>query len=192
MTSLTKYFSGVSDVMGGAMILNPESPLYPRLRDLLHSEYEYLLWGEDAELLASRSHDFEDRMARVNRNAERLADYLSGHPKITKVHYPKYNNRANYSAVIRNRGGFGGLMSLEVIHPEKNAPIFYDNLHVCKGPSLGTNYTLACPYTLLAHYEHLDYVEAQGVSRHLVRVCVGLEDLTDLTTRFDEALSHIS
>ena len=60
---------------------------------------------------------------------------------------------------------------------------------VTKGPSLGTNYTLACPYTLLAHYPELDWAESCGVSRWLVRVSVGLEQAADLIERFDQALA---
>jgi cystathionine gamma-synthase len=53
--------------------------------------------------------------------------------------------------------------------------VFFDALNVFKGPSLGTNFTLACPYTLLAHYTELDWAEGFGVDRRLVRVSVGLE-----------------
>ncbi len=82
-------------------------------------------------------------------------------------------------------------MSVVVKDADRNAMAFYDHLRVCKGPSLGANYTLACPYTLLAHYDELDSVAAQGVSPYLVRVSVGLEDLTELKARFDEALSYV-
>ena len=191
MTSLTKYFSGVSDVMAGAVVLNADSPLSGRLRDIFQSEYEDLLWADDAMLVAKRCRDFETRMDRINRTAEKLADYLSTHAKIERIYYPKYDNRANYSSVIRTRGGFGGLMSVVVKDADRNAMAFYDHLRVCKGPSLGANYTLACPYTLLAHYDELDSVAAQGVSPYLVRVSVGLEDLTELKARFDEALSYV-
>ena len=82
-------------------------------------------------------------------------------------------------------------MSVIVKDEDRNAMAFYDHLRVCKGPSLGANYALACPYTLLAHYDELDFVESHGVSRYLVRVSIGLEDLTDLKARFDEALSFV-
>lgn len=68
------------------------------------------------------------------------------------------------------------------------APKVFDRLRVSKGPSLGTNYTLACPYTLLAHYTELDWAERCGVRRDLIRISVGLEDPADLITRFAEAL----
>ena len=82
----------------------------------------------------------------------------------------------------------GSLFSLVLRDPEKT-PAFFDALRVCKGPSLGNNFTMACPYTLLAHYDELDGVDGAGVSRWLVRVSVGLEGLNDLRERFDEALA---
>lgn len=192
MSSLTKYFSGISDVMGGVLILNDESPLHPQLRRVLQEEFEDLLWGEEAQLLAERAFDFETRMEQINRCAESIADYLHEHPLVEQIYYPKFQNRGNYSAVMRDEGGYGGLMSILVKQPEINAPLFYDHLRVSKGPSLGTNYTLACPYTLLAHYDELDSVEANGVSRYLIRLSVGLEDFDDLKTRLDEAFSHLT
>jgi cystathionine gamma-synthase len=53
---------------------------------------------------------------------------------------------------------------------------------------LGTDYTLCCPYTLLAHYRELDWAARHGVAAHLLRVAVGLEDPVDLAARFQEAL----
>jgi cystathionine gamma-synthase len=55
----------------------------------------------------------------------------------------------------------------------------------CKGPSLGTVFTLADPFTLLAHFGELDWAESCGVSRHLIRLSTGLEDPEDLWQRLD-------
>jgi cystathionine gamma-synthase len=49
-------------------------------------------------------------------------------------------------------------------------------------------FTLACPFTLLAHYSELDWAESCGVSRHLIRISVGLEDPEDLIEDFERAL----
>jgi len=68
---------------------------------------------------------------------------------------------------------------------EARSPAFYDRLKVSKGPSLGTNFTLACPYTLLAHYDELEWAESCGVDRYLIRVSAGLEPVDDLIQRFD-------
>lgn len=190
MSSLTKYFSGISDVMGGALIVNAKSPFFPHIRRILQEEFEDLLWGDDAMLMAERAFDFEVRMDQINRTAEDLADFLHTHPWVEKVYYPKFNNRGNYSSVIREGGGYGGLMSILLKNPERSAPLFYDHLRISKGPSLGTNYSLACPYTLLAHYDELEWVESHGMSRYLIRLSVGMEDFHDLKARLNEAFGH--
>jgi cystathionine gamma-synthase len=65
---------------------------------------------------------------------------------------------------------------------------FYDRLGVAKGPSLGTNFTLACPYTILAHYTELDFAAKYGIGAFLIRVSVGLEDPEELGAVFQKAL----
>ena len=52
-TSLTKYIAGTCDVMGGALICNPRSPLHAELKGIVQSQHEELLWGEDALVLSS-------------------------------------------------------------------------------------------------------------------------------------------
>jgi cystathionine gamma-synthase len=47
---------------------------------------------------------------------------------------------------------------------------------------------LACPFTLLAHYTELEWAEACGVSRYLIRLSVGLEDVEESWRRLDKAL----
>ena len=56
------------------------------------------------------------------------------------------------------------------------AHAFYDNLPCAKGPSLGTNFTLSCCYTVLAHFHELDWAASQGIDADLVRISVGMED----------------
>jgi cystathionine gamma-synthase len=66
--------------------------------------------------------------------------------------------------------------------------VFFDTLECAKGPSLGTNFTLASPYALLAHYYELDWAAQYGVEKDLVRVSVGLEDYEPLRKAFESAL----
>ncbi|MBM3289137.1 MAG: PLP-dependent transferase, partial [Candidatus Hydrogenedentes bacterium] len=191
VTSLTKYFSGVGDVMGGSLALNAASPSHDGLARHLRKRYEDRLWEDDAAVLEANSRDFAERMRRIDANAECLCDHLRAHPKVQRVHFPKYETPELYRKACRPGAGYGGMFSLVLKDAANAAPKFYDALRVSKGPSLGTNYTLACPYTLLAHFDELDWVESVGVSPHLVRVSVGLEDSGDLVRRFDEALERV-
>lgn len=190
-TSLTKYFSGVGDVMGGSLAINEASELGAELRQYMDGQYEDRLWDEDASVLEANSRDFADRMTVINKNAERVADFLRAHPKVQRVHYPKFESPELYRKACRHEAGFGGVFSVVLKNAAEKAPAFYDALRISKGPSLGTNYSLACPYTLLAHFNELDWVESVGVSPYLVRVSVGLEDEDELIGRFSDALNSL-
>ncbi len=186
-TSLTKLVSGKGDVIAGSLILNSQSPLHEKLQDAIEAKYEDLLWYEDAVVLEQNSRDFLERSQHINTTAEALCDWLNGHSKVERVHYPKYESREAYDAIRRPDGGYGGLFSVVLKDAEVHTPKFFDALAITKGPSLGTNFSLACPFTLLAHYHELDWAEEQGVSRWLIRISIGLESLDDLKQRFTDA-----
>jgi cystathionine gamma-synthase len=189
--SLTKFFSGAGDVIAGSLVLNPRRPGAGRLREALAAEYEDLLDPEDAVVLERNSRDCVERVRKINQTAERLCDALRTHPLVERIDYPKYQDCENYRACLRPGGGYGGLFSLLLKNAERTAPRFFDALPIAKGPNLGTNFSLCCPYTILAHYNELDFVERCGISRYLVRVSVGLEQPESLIARFLRALDLV-
>lgn len=188
-TSLTKFFAGTSDVMGGALICNPRSPLYAELKTIVQSQHEELLWGGDAAVLVEQAKTFPHRMQRHNANGLFIAERLRTHPLVERVWYPKWEFSEAYEAVRKPQGGWGSLVTFLPKNAPVASPRVYDAMTVCKGPSLGTIFTLACPFTLLAHYTELDWAEACGVSRYLIRLSVGLEDPEELWLRLDAALN---
>ncbi|KAL8925122.1 MAG: hypothetical protein Q9208_003627 [Pyrenodesmia sp. 3 TL-2023] len=76
VSSLTKVFSGDSNVMGGSLILNPLCRYYGRLKKTMGAEYEDNYWAEDALFMERNSRDFVSRIARINKNAEAICDCL--------------------------------------------------------------------------------------------------------------------
>lgn len=187
-SSLTKHFSGAGDVMAGSLILNRHSPRYAELKAAQTAQFEDLFWAEEATALAENAQDFPERLASINRTTEILCDRLKSHPAVDRVFYPKYETPEAFATVRRPGGGYGGLFSMTLKDAARTSAPYYDQLRVSKGPSLGTNFTLACPYTLLAHYNELDWAESLGISRHLIRVSVGLETPEDLLERFVSGL----
>jgi cystathionine gamma-synthase len=189
-TSLTKFVAGTGDVMGGALICNPRSPFHAELKTLARARHEELLWSEDAAVLDRQARGFPERMQRHNQNGLLIAERLRRHPAVERVWYPKWEFSEVYEAVRRPKGGWGSLITFLPKNAEATSPAIYDRLQVCKGPSLGTSFTLACPFTLLAHYTELEWAESCGVSRHLIRISVGLEDPEDLWRRLEVALTR--
>ncbi len=191
VSSLTKIFSGDSNVMGGSMILSPNGKHYVQIKQQMEDEYEDNLFEEDSIYLERNSRDFVDRIQRVNHNAEVVADTLRSHPRVKQVNYPKYSaTKCFYDACRLPGGGYGGLLSA-TFHGIRDAEIFYDNLDTQKGPSLGTNFTLSSPFVLLAHYTELDWAAKFGCEASLIRFSVGLEDTDRLVTAFKTALDAI-
>lgn len=208
VSSLTKVFSGDCNVMGGSMVVNPRGRHCAQLRNVLieGGEYEDTYWGVDAVFMERNSRDFAKRVDKIDRNAEALAsmlreEMLSGRSGVVEgVYYPKFVTRDNYEVCRRKQalpyvsgpqamteGGYGGLFSI-IFTSLAASKVFYDALKCAKGPSLGTNFTLASPYTLLAHYTELDWAKEFGVQASLVRVSTGLEETEDLLQMFKAAL----
>ena len=112
----------------------------------------------DSLVMEKNSRDFESRILKANRNAEAMCALLQSSPKVKWVRYPKYSpTRVFYDECRRTAGGYGYLLTFR-FHETPDAIRFLDALDVPKGPSLGTNFTLASPYTLLAHYGELEWV----------------------------------
>ncbi|KAI1932709.1 Cystathionine gamma-synthase [Ophidiomyces ophidiicola] len=188
VSSLTKIFSGDSNVMGGSAVYNPHSQYYQALKGVLDKEYEDNYWHEDAIFLERNSRDFISRIQRINASTEAITARLKASPLVKEIFYPKYSPTKHLYDICRNpKGGYGGLFSI-TFWTTTTAMAFFDALNVMKGPSLGTNFTLSSPYTLLAHYGELEWANSFGVASDLVRISVGLEDVSILESIFDRAL----
>ena len=143
------------------------------------------------------SRDFVRRIRTIDENTEAVCDLLQSHCQaggaIKRVFYPKWSSRDNYECCrIKGPdgtpiGGFGGLLSL-TFHSDVASRAFFDSLPINKGPSLGTNFSLACPYTVLAHFTEFEWAAEYGVEEGLVRISVGLEGKEDLLGRFKIAI----
>jgi cystathionine gamma-synthase len=190
-TSLTKWLSGTGDVMAGMAVVRPDSPFAGELQAALTEESgaSSPLYVGDAEVLLSNLKGYPTRMAQHNANGEALAAMLAGHPAVAEVYHPSLVTRENYDRIKAPRGGYGPLLSFVLKNPKK-APKVYDALKVSKGPSFGTPFTLACPYTLLAHYHELEWAEGCGVAPELIRVSCGTEETASLLAHFAAALDQ--
>lgn len=188
VSSLTKVFSGDSNVMGGSLILNPLSQHYNEMKTYLDDEYEDLFWAEDALYLERNSRDFEVRSHKINQTSLDVVDLLVNHPLISQVFYPSLlESKKYYDELKTPQGGYGGLISF-VFHKPEHAKSFFNHVLLHKGPSLGTNFTLACPYAVLAHYQELEEVEKWGVDQNIVRISIGLEEKDELLATINSAL----
>jgi cystathionine gamma-synthase len=185
-----------------SLVLNPRGPQYAKLRDHMVANYVDFYFDEDALFMERNSRDFRRRIIDINNRADQVCELLRSRSvaggnvdgAIRDVYYPKWQTREHYDKCIVKGsdgagfdGGFGGLFSL-TFTSKHAAQAFFDALPCHKGPSLGTNFTLACPYTILAHFAELPWAAKYGVEESLVRVSVGLEDQATLLRGFEVAL----
>lgn len=182
-TSLTKAVSGEGDVMAGALTF------HPGLDDLALPPCEDFLHHQDLGVLERNSRDFAARMRVCNANALSLARLLDSHPAVARVWYPGLGPCPAYEALRKPGGGHGTVLSFLPHDAPTVTPRIFERLRVNRGISLGTSYTLACPYVQLAHYHELDWARSCGIDPHLLRVSAGMESLEDLEARFRDALA---
>jgi len=193
-TSLTKLFSGKCNVMGGSVVVSPSSRFSHSLHFALDRNHEDGAWfAEDVLVMEQNSRDFDERSRKASSNAEKVVALLRAHPSVEEVYYPKGSPTEGIYVRFQRRsegGGYGHLLSVRFKDP-RQAVVFHDKLDVAKGPSLGTNFTLASPYSLLAHYWDLEWASEYGVVEHLVRMSVGLEEEEWLLERVNRALNAL-
>ena len=91
--------------------------------------------------------------------------HLSNHPAVDHIYHPSTERRDLYEP-WRKEGangegeGYGSLFSVLLATPD-NASKFYDRLDTAKGPGFGSNFTLVCPYTMIAHFNELQVSRAR-------------------------------
>ena len=185
-SSLTKSFAGRGDVLAGTLVVSPSSP-WRGTFCTGSSVAPSGLGDADAICLEEASRDVHARIPRLNAHCSALVARLRRHPAVKQVLHP--DRCPTFQALMRSGAGHGCLLSFELHGGTPKAQRVYDALAVSKGPSLGTHFTLCCPYVLLAHYNELDWAASCGVPSHLLRVSVGLEDPDQLWQRFERALA---
>ncbi|MED6339821.1 MAG: PLP-dependent transferase [SAR324 cluster bacterium] len=176
--STTKYLSGTNDHAGGAVLVKcPE-----KAKDLEKFQQN---WGLEispleTEVLQKRMLDFEERMQRFNENSLAVAHFLEAHSAVNRVYYACSPSDVSSSAAPKLLSGNGGVVSFVLKNDtEDNLRRFYDGefTSIFKAPTLGSNETLVCPYSLLTHYHDSDedLLEIE-LPRHLIRIASGSEN----------------
>ncbi|KAK0738169.1 putative cystathionine gamma-synthase/beta-lyase [Schizothecium vesticola] len=192
-TSLTKMFSGGCNVMGGSAVVSPHSPFADDMRAAMQAGYQPGQWfPADVLVMEKNSRDFVERTRRASANAAAVAYMLRNDPLVEEVYYPKGSPTQHiYDSYKLPEGGYGFLMSFRFRSSER-AAAFYDALETAKGPSLGTNFTLSCAYTILAHPHEMEWAASYGVVKELIRISIGLEGEDWLKARVQAALDAAS
>ena len=183
--STTKYCGGHSDVVGGALVV----------RDLEIADkvafHQNAIGGVagpfDAWLTLRGLKTLALRMARHCDNAEKVVDFLVGHPKVTGVIYPGLAEHPGHELASRQMRRYGGIVSFRVAGGEQHA------LDVCAATKvfiLGES--LGGVESLIEHPGRMTHASVAGtdleVPSDLIRLSVGIETDVDLIADLERAL----
>ncbi len=185
--SATKYMGGHSDILAGTVISTEEyvDRIFQLAKNFGGSLSDYTVW-----LLERSLKTMGLRVKAQNENAQKLAEFLEGNELVKKVYYPGLPSHEGHELAKKQMHGFGGMMSFEL--KDLNSQTFMNYLKLIK-PSMslaGVESTILSPtktsHGLLTPEERAE----QGISDHLMRFSVGIEEPEDLIADIEQALEE--
>jgi cystathionine beta-lyase/cystathionine gamma-synthase len=189
MQSVTKYLNGHSDVTGGVVtgstaLVAPIEKARRMVGTVMDPQPAYAL-GRGLKTLPLR-------IARHNANAAQVADFLAGDRRVSCVYYPGLASHPDHAIAKRQMSGFGGMVCFDLNGRYERAAQVYDRLKVIKrAASLGGVESLISMPVLTSQWGHTDaQLREAGVTRGMLRLSVGLEDVSDLIADLDQALTE--
>jgi cystathionine gamma-lyase/cystathionine beta-lyase/cystathionine gamma-lyase/homocysteine desulfhydrase len=187
MHSTTKYLNGHSDSVGGIIVGARQDDL-DWLKFIQNAEGA-ILSPMDSWLVLRGTKTLALRMAQHNTNGMALAEFLSGHPAVTKVLYPGLPTHPQHDLAKRQMRGFGGMLSFDVGTFDKARRVCNRVKLLSLAESLGGVETLLChPATMTHASVPADRRAAIGITDSLLRISTGVEDPADLIDDLRQAL----
>jgi cystathionine gamma-synthase len=192
--SATKYLGGHADVSGGVLVARTGLMLdvaqrYSRLIGLALGPFEAHQVSRGVKTLALR-------VRQQCANALRVAEWLRGHPRVSRVIYPGCEDHPQYELAERQFGGlFGGMLAFELAGGTREAAFrLMDGLKlVLPATSLGDIYTLITYPPISSHRDiSPEMRQEQGITDGLLRLSLGIEDAEDIIADLAQALGSTS
>jgi cystathionine gamma-lyase/cystathionine beta-lyase/cystathionine gamma-lyase/homocysteine desulfhydrase len=188
--STTKYLNGHSDSVGGAVLLNDERDA--EKLGFLQNAVGAILSPFDSWLVLRGTKTLAVRMEQHDATGRAVAAFLEEHPKVEKLYYPGSLSHRQYELARRQQRGFGGMIAFDTGSLE-NARTVLESVRLCTlAESLGGVETLISHPATMTHASVLPETRARlGITEGLVRISVGLEEVEDIISDLDQALSKI-
>ncbi len=188
--SMTKYLGGHGDLTAGAAVF-ADAELAQRVRLYgLKDMTGAVMSAQDAHLVMRGLKTLALRMDRHCQSAQTLADFIAAHPATAVVHYPGLPSFPQHALAKQQMRQMGGMIAFELQGGLEAGVCFMDALQlVTRAVSLGDAETLAQHPASMTHSVYTpEERAAHGISEGLVRMSVGLEDVTDLLDDIGQAL----
>jgi cystathionine gamma-synthase len=184
MHSITKYFGGHSDVLGGALICKQDDGFTQKLRSIQQGAGA-VLDPFSAWLTMRGIRSLGARLSRQCDSAESIASFLSEHPFIERVHFPGLSSDPGHAVATKQMNRFGAMLSCRVKGTADQARKVASSLTLfANATSLGGTESLI---------EHRASVEGpySTTPANLLRISVGLESAQDLIDDLDSTLRSV-
>lgn len=178
--SSTKYLGGHSDVIGGVVVTN-RADLKEKL-DFLRKSLGSNPSPFDCWLVSRGIKTLSVRMEQHQRNALAIAQFLEGHAKVKKVHYPGLRSHPSHEIAKKQMRGFSGMLSAEFHLSLEATKRMISDFHLFSlAESLGgveslVNHPASMTHATVPSADRLKL----GLSDSLVRFSIGIEDAEDL------------
>jgi methionine-gamma-lyase len=191
LLSLTKFLSGNATVLGGA-IVGPEE----LVEDIRWNTTEFvgaILQPLEAWLMLQYLETLALRMEKHSSNAQKVAEFLNSHPKVSHVNYSGLTGHPQHALACRQMKAHGGLLSFVVPGGMMGAARVMNSFElVVHAVTFGTSRTI-CMHPRTITHEHMTQAERDeaGIDDGLIRLSVGLEDPNDLIQDIDQALKQL-
>jgi cystathionine gamma-lyase len=192
MHSVTKYLSGHSDVIMGALVMNDEK-LYQELA-FIQNSCGAVPGPQDSFLVLRGIKTLHLRMERHCLNGKRIAEFLKAHPKVGKVYWPGFTDHPNHDVAKKQMRDFGGMLSftLKDDSQEKATELMESMSLFSLAESLGgveslINHPASMTHASIPKEERIK----NGLLDSLIRLSIGVEDADDLIEDLTQALAKV-
>ncbi len=190
--SATKFLNGHGDVIAGFVVGSQEYIDQVRLvgiKDLTGAS----LAPFEAFLINRGLKTLHLRMDLHCANAQKVAEYLEAHPKVTSIYYPGLKSFPQYELAKRYMSQPGSMIAFEVEGGLEAGKRLINNVHLCSlAVSLGDTETLIEHPASMTHSPYTPEERAQSdISEGLIRLSVGLESVEDIIADLDRALASV-
>lgn len=185
MHSTTKYLSGHSDVLGGALATARKDSFWEKIRNI------QVLAGAvpspfDCYMTVRGIKTLPYRMRGHTQNASRVADFLEKSIYVEKVYYPGLESHTGHEIAKGQMSSFGGMLSFLVKGGVDDAIKIVNAVKIfMQATSLGG------VESLIEHRASLEGPDTK-TPQNLIRVSVGLENIEDLLGDLEQAFKSIS
>jgi len=130
------------------------------------------------------------RVARQNENALAIAQFLADDKRVAHVYYPGLPGHPDHAIAKTQMSGFGGMVCIDLGDRYEPAARAFDRFKVIqRAASLGGVESIASLPVLTSQWGYTpDQLMDAGITRGMIRLSVGLEDVKDLIADLDQAL----